>query len=252
MANMRSLKRSAQTTAQKKKPTEMKTLGMARDMADKEKSAGVDPVKMKNYEGLTSMMVRLLHSDETRPAVLDLLKSNSDPNIAIPVAGNNILQNIDKRLEKGQQKISNEVKVAAAQGLVTDLIKLGNSEKLWETPVAEEAVPQIYQDTLQKYIETGVANNTLDPIQLQREAEQLMNDQQKEIGGEMQQRGNLPPAPTPEMAARQSTDEAVRAEQAKGEQAIKQKDIMMQAQQMQQGQPQAQAQPVQQPSALAQ
>jgi hypothetical protein len=189
-------------------------IGTATDMADPNKQGGIDPAKKKQVEDTTAMFMELIHGKDTRDSVLKMLKSQPDPFKAIPLTANNLMVRVEAQTKKRKLRIPEDVKIAAAQYIVMDLANLGNKANLWETKVQQDNIGPILRDTMQAYIHKGIRDKTIDPVQLQEEAEKLMSPEQKAISMQMGG-GQLPPKPTATMAARQHTQGAVDKEKDK-------------------------------------
>jgi hypothetical protein len=189
-------------------------IGTAAQMADPEQAGKVDPKKMKQVEDSTAMFMRLIHGTETRDSVMKMLKANPDPFKAIPDTANNLMKRVEAQVKKRRMRIPADVKVATAQYIVIDLANLGNKAQAWETQVSEDQLGPILRDTMKIYIKQGIKDKSIDPVQLQQEAEKLMSPEQKAAGMQMGGSG-LPGAPTATMAAQQYADKQVGKEQTK-------------------------------------
>ena len=205
-------------------------IGAATQMADPEQQGKVDPKKMKQVETVTAMLMRIIHGTESRDSVMQMLKSQPDPAKAIPMTSNSLMKKVTAQTKKRRMTIPNDVKVAAAQYLVTDLANLGNKAQAWDTQVAGDQIGVILRDTMQLYIKEGIKDKSIDVVKLQQEAEALMTPEQKtrglEFGG-----GQVPEQPTGAMAARQYADGKVDQEKAKGDQMRAQNQALQGAQQ---------------------
>jgi hypothetical protein len=189
-------------------------IGTATQMADPEQQGKVDPKKKKQVEDVTAMLMRIIHGTETRDSVMKMLKSQPDPGKAIPLTTNNIMKRVEVQTKKRRMTIPNDVKLASAQYVVTDLANLGNKAQAWDSPVGEDQLGPILRDTMQQYIKEGIDNKSIDPVKLQQEAEALMSPEQKAMGMKMGQ-GRVPGQPTGAMAARQYADGQVDKEKTK-------------------------------------
>lgn len=204
---------------QKKNPTEPaepeNTTGLAVQMADPEQSSKVPEEKRRQVEDLTALFVQLIHSKKTSGSVMEMLSAFPTGDKAIPPAANTLLGQVEGRMAQRKQKVPNDVKIAAISYVVSDLALLGNKAGVWEQPVGQDQIQPILQESMQLYIRKGLKNKTLDPIQLQKEAEQLLTPEQRERGLSFGQEGGTPGEPTANMAARQYADQQVAGEQGK-------------------------------------
>jgi len=197
---------------------------MATQMSDPEQVGDVDPGQMRQLEDLTAMYLTLIHGEDTRDSIMKTLESQPNPADAVSATANMLFTRVDAQAKKKNTKIPNEMKVAAAQYVVIDLVNLGNTAQIWEQEVPENEVPGIFGKVLQDYMRAGLKNKSIDPIQLQKDIEQLMTDEQKEQGMQFAQQAGeqIPPGPTPGMAVEQRVSQKVDAEKAKTFQAQQQ------------------------------
>ncbi len=140
-----------------------------------------------NYK---TLLTKIMHSKENRANVIQALSSYSDPNLAVPAVAMMITDQADKI---AGQPVPNDIKMGLSPYLVTDLIALGQASKLWGAPTEEDA-KAIYQDTVQDYIQRGLADGTIDPIELQAQAEPLMP---ADVRKEAIEKGGVPTQPDP-------------------------------------------------------
>jgi hypothetical protein len=146
----------------------------------------------KQYE---VVLINLIHGKQTRDKVINMLKSNPDPFIAIPETVMTINDMGVGMMKKGGIKVPEGVQLVASQFLISDIVELGNASKSWENPVGEDQVPALIEDSYQKYIERGLNDKTIDPIQLQLEAQKAMTPEQATAGAMFGQREGIPMQP---------------------------------------------------------
>lgn len=158
-------------------------------VGDPQQRQKADPNKIRQVDDLTAMFFKLIHGKETKASVMEALKSQPDPMKAIPMTANMLAQRIDEQAKKRRIRIPDDVKVASAQHVVVDLATLGNTARIWESPVTEEDLPAILEETMKLYIERGLRNKTIDPIKLQAEVEKLMTPEQRQKAMQLGQEG---------------------------------------------------------------
>lgn len=154
----------------------------------------VDPQTQKEIDLVQASLMQLIHSPETASSVMEELKSGP-PEMTIPVIANSRMEMLksDPNLEK---EISPEAIIAGGLYAVVDLSILGNEAGIWEEPVNEQKMMEIFQDTGSKYIHKGLRDGRIDPIELQSSSELLFNDKQRQAGGMVAQEIGLPSQPT--------------------------------------------------------
>jgi hypothetical protein len=222
------------------------TIGLATQAGDPEQKGKIPPGLQRQIDDITAMAMHMIHSDDTKQSVLNMLKSHEEPEAAIPPTANYIMNRIEASANKRRTKIGNDIKLAAAQYIVTDLAILGKKAGIWESDIeSEEELGNVLKDTMQTYIRKGLKDKTIDPIQLQQEAEGLLSPEQRESGISMGQEFGVPPEPTTGMAVRSYADKAVQGERSKNAELQAKLQQMQQSQQPQgqqgqQGQPEPQ------------
>ena len=149
-------------------------------LAQQAQGKELDPKTQQQIDVYSTMLTKFIHGKETQSQVLDMIKAG-DPTKTIPPAAVAINDQGEQAM-KG--KVSTDVVLGASVPLVSDLIEIGIAAGLFEQP-SDEEISYIYQDTLQMYIEKGLKDGSIDPIQLQQDVEPLMNDEQRQAGLEM-------------------------------------------------------------------
>ena len=210
------LKKQLQKNNPQAAPPPKNTLGLASDMVDPETQGQVPENKKRQVEDLTAMFIQFVHGEKTRDSVMQILESAPDqPEKAVAAAANNVMNRVEGMIAQRRMKIDNDVKLTAATYLVSDLALLGNKAGVWERQLSQEELQPVLKEAIQFYIQRGLKNKTIDPIELQREAEALMTPEQREIGLKYGQEGGVPAEPTEGMAIRRFADQAAAKEQQK-------------------------------------
>lgn len=140
----------------------------------------------------------LLHSKEARGDIYEILKGGH-PDEVIPQAAMLVNSKMEEGIRGRGQKPDAEALVLGAQYLVSDLIEIGNTGGFFE--VTEEGqIATILQNTIQQYIQKGLKDGTVDPVELQKMVEPMLNEGATKIGQEVTEKHGLPGEPTQEMA----------------------------------------------------
>lgn len=177
----------------------------------------------KKAEGYKTMLMTLLHSKETREDVLDILRGSNDPYITVPQAAMAVNDMGVVNMERGGVKVEPAVQLASSQYLLEDLVQLGQAIGQFQ----EADMEALSEDTYQIYVERGVKDGSIDPIQLQLEAEQLMTDNQLAAGTAMGA-GQVPGRPSQQAMTEQYASKRVGAERQRAtEKAAMQKKKQM-------------------------
>lgn len=153
----------------------------------------VDPKVQREIEAYISGLSKMLHGKETRNQVLSMLKS-AEPQIAIPQTALTVNMQMEQAISSKGKKPSLDVLAAAAQFLVGDLLEIGNAAGIFNIQ-DEQQIGAILTDTMQQYIEKGLKDGSIDPIELQQKAEPLMDEEHRALGMEAAKRTGIPLEP---------------------------------------------------------
>ena len=179
-----------------------------------DKMKDIDPKLKEKAESYISVLMNELHAPETREDVLDMLKSSSDPFMTIPQAAMAINDAAAMKIQKSGGRVDISTMFLGSQYLVGDLMEIGNTFGIFET--TKEDFPDLYQDSLQMFIQRGLKDGTIDPIELQLTGEKIMSDNQKIGGHYLAEQQGIPYQPTQQMVLQQNeraTTRKVRAEE---------------------------------------
>lgn len=135
----------------------------------------------KQQEAYVGALVRVLHDKQTSPMVQEMLKAGPPeqtiPRITMEV--NDMMQQTIAR--KGGQSADLETTFLGGAYVVSDLIEIGNAGGFFEVS-DEDQVKEILQTTIQTYVERGLKDGSIDPVELQAITEPLLQDSDREEG----------------------------------------------------------------------
>jgi len=172
-----------------------------------------DPKIDKQIQSFTSVIMELLHSPKSRDSVTDVLMSNEDPFVTVPMV---VLQTNDMAVNLMKQKgveVPFNIQLAASAALLEDVIHLGYAAVKWEE-LTEEDIAALYEDVLQAAIERGLSDGSIDPIQLQLEVEPLMDEDQKRAGTRFKEDAELGDEPSQGAMVNQHVGSKMRKQEA--------------------------------------
>lgn len=194
------------------------------------------PEDKKVQDRLDSYVVALmneLHGSETRDDVLDILKNGKDPYIGIPEAAMAVNDAAVAKFEQNGVEVDLNTQFNASAYLVNDLMEIGSKFGFFE--VTQDDFAPLLEDSLQTYIERGLKDGTIDPIELQLTAESFTSENQRIAGLYYGQENGVPPAPQQQQIIHQLQQNAAREATAKEKKKqagqLQQQQLMAQAQQ---------------------
>lgn len=203
------------------------------------KDQPVNPEDQKKQDKVDSYVVALmneLHGSETRDDVLEILKNGKDPYIGIPEAAMAVNDAAVAKFEQNGVKVDLNTQFNASQFLINDLMEIGSKFGFFE--VTQDDFAPLLEDSLQTYVERGLKDGTIDPVELQLTAEKFTSENQRIAGLYHGQENGVPPAPQQQQiiyqmqqnAAREATAEE-KKKQAVAAGQLQQQQLMAQAQQ---------------------
>jgi hypothetical protein len=153
-------------------------------------------------------LVKLMHTKKTAGKVEDMLESGP-PEKAIPETALMINGMMEGEARKGGRPPSLELLFQAGIVVVGDLIEIGNAKGIFDIQ-DEQEISALLQGTMQKYIEKGLKEGTIDPVELQQKAEAMLAPEDREAALGMAEREGIPVEPNEHTAMEVYADKKVR------------------------------------------
>ena len=143
----------------------------------------LDPKMEREVQAYVMGLSKMLHGKKTQPQVVQMLKSGGPPEQLVPQVALLVNDQMESAVKQKGQKPSLEVLLGAAEFLVGDLVEMGNALGVFQVETEEQVAP-ILQNTMQTYIEKGLKDGSIDPVELQQKVEPLMPEdmRQKALG----------------------------------------------------------------------
>jgi hypothetical protein len=116
---------------------------------------------------------------------------------------------MEQEARKGGRPPSLELLFQAGIVVVGDLIEIGNAKGIFDIQ-DEQEIGAILQGTMQKYIEKGLKDGTIDPVELQQKAEAMLAPEDREAALGMAEREGVPVEPNEHTAMEVYADKKVR------------------------------------------
>ena len=114
----------------------------------------------------------VIHGKKTRQSIMDMLGSGP-PEKMVPATAMEVNAVMEDSIKTKGQKPNLDILFAAIQFTVGDLIEVGNAAGIFQL-TEKGPVSQILQSTMQKYIEKGLTDGSIDIVELQEKAEAAM------------------------------------------------------------------------------
>lgn len=181
----------------------------------------MDPKTQKQVDNYSSLLTSIIHAPDSTEYVVEGLQGN--PKVTVPTMAIAINKQAEQVADNSKNRIPLKAKFISSIYLVKELINLGNMSKAFEQPVQnQEEFSALYKLSLQQYIQAGIKEKTIDPVELQAAVEPLLDDNQRAVGNEIAQTAGMASEPTIEMAANTLADRKARNASAKTASAMEQ------------------------------
>ena len=154
----------------------------------------IDPKVEREVQAYVMGLSKMLHGKKTQPQVVQMLKSGGPPEQLVPQVALLVNDQMESAVKQKGQKPSLEVLLGAAQFLVGDLVEMGNALGVFQVETEEQVAP-ILQNTMQTYIEKGLKDGSIDPIELQQKVEPLMPEDMRQKALGIAEANGLPAEP---------------------------------------------------------
>lgn len=174
----------------------------------------VPAAKQKAMQSYVDTLMYALHHEDSADSVMEIMAADT-PERSVPNAALMINEKVEKALKAKGQEVPKDVKMAGAAYLVDDIVQLGNASGMWPQNIEEQDTGYLLQNTMQKYIHEGIKDGSIDAVELQKEVEPMLNEEQRAKGIAMQQKEGLPNEPTQTMAVNRIVDSKLSKEQEK-------------------------------------
>jgi hypothetical protein len=150
-------------------------------MQQEEKSTSKEttPQEDKQIEAYSSGLLNLLYTKETGGGIYEILKG-APPEKSIPQAALLVNGEMEKATKAKGKPPSLTVLLNSGLILVNELATIGHAGGFFQ--LTQDQMPTIMESSMQLYIEKGLADGSIDPIELQEIAETHMTPEMKEEG----------------------------------------------------------------------
>lgn len=202
-------------TTQNATPQEVAKTEQTVDKAQ-EQAQDIDPKIQKEIEGYISGLSKMLHSKQSSKQVVDMLGS-APPEKSIPETALMVNAQMEEATSAKGKKPSLDVLLAAGIFLTNDLIEIGNAAGVFQIE-GEQQVQPLLKGTLQAYIEKGLADGTMDPVELQEKVGPLMSEEHQAAGLQGAEMSGIPTAANEMTAMEQYANKREQKGMLKGQQ----------------------------------
>ena len=181
MSNQRAMKRKmAKEAPPQVNPMEAKSQAALDSVAPKE-GQKVSPEKMQMIETMKGNITDLLYREETKGSLQKMLQAGS-PNETVPAAVETVFGQFEQMASKSNGPLSLELKLAGGLHAFNEVMELGTAMGVIPEDLPEENVGGLLEATMKKYIQKGLKDKSIDPIELQTAIEPMLSGEEAEVG----------------------------------------------------------------------
>lgn len=143
----------------------------------------VPPEKVKQLEVAQHAIAQFIYDPRTKDKVKNMLRDR-DPQMAIPMATNAVFGMFEEMQKKGQKRpMPLEIRLALGVSTFKEILDVGAGLGIIPKMDLEEAQPML-KAAMQQYIQKGLKDKTIDPIELQEKINPLMTEEEGKQGME--------------------------------------------------------------------
>lgn len=184
MSNQRAMKRKMA------KGAELPDISKASSERPQRGQQELSPEKKQQIQVTNAALTDLIYDERTQPEIQKML-TRGEPIQTVPMAVNTVfLKFEDLTKDKGPMPL--DVKLAAGVHAFSEVMEMGEAAGSIPPDLTEQQMQPILRETIQKYIERGLKEGTLDPIELQQRVEPLMSEQESMLGSQMGKQHGVP------------------------------------------------------------
>ena len=170
------------------------------------------PQQVEQIKTVGGALIGLAHDPKGSQQVHKVLQSGK-PEISVAQAAMMVYQQF--KAGSGNRPIGLEVAMPGYMMLVDDLLDFGNQAGFFNV-TDEQGAGMILQNSFQLFIETGLKDKSIDPLELQEAVEPMMTDEQRGVGQQIGQEAGVPGEMSPQMATEQQITQGVAKAQPQG------------------------------------
>jgi len=160
-----------------------------------EDAAEISPAQQMQIDAYSDNATLVVFSAESQDAILQSLQTGQNPMDAVAKTANIINKRLQESLSKEGEQMTEITLCLGAAHLVSELIVLAEAAKLF-TLTPEQRL-EAFRQTLMQYFAAGLKDGSIDPVELQKTIEPLMNQDQRQAGQEFADKSGImktPPA----------------------------------------------------------
>ena len=156
------------------------------------------PQMLKQLENINGAMVDMMYRPETKSVIQKML-TDAPPEMALPHVTNMLMQKFEDMMEQKNGPMDLQMKLGVGVMTFSEVTELAQGLGKMPQDMPEEQTQELLKATIQQYIQKGLKEKTIDPIELQEAVEPLLTPEEQAMARGMGQEVGTPGGPTREM-----------------------------------------------------
>ena len=149
------------------------------------------PEQKEKLDLSANMLTDMLYNPKTKNEVIKMIK-DAPPEQSIPYTVNAVYERFEGMTNDKIGEIPLNMKLATGVHLFSEVMEMAENMGLIPEEIPEQTIQSLLKDTIKIYIEKGLKDGTVDPIDLQNRVEPLLSDKEKKIGLDVGSKSGIP------------------------------------------------------------
>lgn len=149
------------------------------------------PQQNKQAEMVKAAVTDMIYNPSSKKSIQDMLQSGQ-PKMTVPKTSLAIVKRFEDATTERLGEMPMEMKLLANIHTFQEVLSLATSMGLVPEELEETEVQPMLKDTLQQYIQAGLKDGSLDPIELQQAVEPMLSNSERAIGERLGQEQGVP------------------------------------------------------------
>ncbi len=172
---------------------------MPEDVANGVKEKKLSPQEEEQRNMINAAITDMIYNEQTKESIQKML-SGGEISMTLPKTTNAIFGQFEKMASKQGGKMPLSIKLSGGVHTFTELLELGAAMGIVDPNMSEEEMQPLLKETIQQYIQLGLKDKSIDPIELQTAVEPYLSDEETEIGLNMGSESSVPTELTQQQA----------------------------------------------------
>ena len=161
----------------------------------------------KQLETINAAMMDMMYDPKTKRSIQKSLK-DVPPEESIPSVTNMLMSRFEDIMKPKNGEMSLDMKLGVGVMTFTEVTTLAATMGVIPEELPEQQNQELLTKTMQQYIQRGLKEKTIDPVELQMAVEPLLTPEEQALGRQTGQGLEVPGQPTQQMGNAQMMDAA--------------------------------------------